>query len=54
MVSWKLVEKRVYRVSKKFMEYDGRVVNHSRVNPLRVVRKALHRTTSSNVYKLTW
>jgi len=34
------------RVSKQSMEYDKRVVNHSRARPLRVVGKALEKTTS--------
>jgi len=33
---------------------DGRVVNHSRVGPLRVVGKALQKTVSWDVYRVTW
>jgi len=29
-------------------------VNHSRAGPLRVVRKALQKTTSWEVYRATW
>jgi len=34
------------RVSKQSMEYGGRVVNHSRAGPLRVVGKALQKMAS--------
>ena len=34
------------RVSKLSIEYGGRVVNHSRAGPLRVVGKALQKTAS--------
>jgi len=34
------------RVSKQSMEYGGRVVNHLRAGPLRVVGKALQKTAS--------
>jgi len=37
------------RVSKLSMEYGGRVVNHSRAGPFRVVGKALQKTTSWEV-----
>ena len=33
-------------MSKQSMEYGGRVVNHSRAGPLRVVGKALQKTAS--------
>jgi len=37
------------RVPKLSIEYGGRVVNHSRVGPLRVVGKALQKTASWEV-----
>ena len=36
-------------MSKQSIEYGGRVVNHSREGPLRVVGKALQKTVSSDV-----
>jgi len=50
----KWVVKRWERVSKQSMEYGGREVNHFKVGPLKVVRKALHNTASSDVYRATW
>jgi len=37
------------RVSKLSIEYVGRVVNHSRAGPLRVVGKALQKIVSCEV-----
>jgi len=34
------------RVSKQSMEYSGRVVNHSRARPFKVVGKALQKIAS--------
>jgi len=50
LVKW--VVKRWERVSKQSIKYGGREVNHSRVGPLRVVGKALQKT--SDVQRATW
>jgi len=60
MVVWcgwlpaKWVENMWERTSKLSMELGGRVVNHSRAGPLRVVGKALQKTVSWDVYRATW
>jgi len=50
----KWVVERWERVSKKSMEKGGKKVNHSKVGPLRVVKKALQKMASTDVYTATW